>query len=128
MSCPCRAPLALALSVGIYLLLAGCGGPRSDPDAKGSTDKPPATDQAPQEKPPDGGKPPQASKITKENYDKIKVGMTRREVEAILGRFPQKEPLPGAVNSEKVTWRDGKKFIQIVFEDGKVKFFEQYGL
>jgi hypothetical protein len=134
MSCLGRARLIPALAVALCVPLAGCGARTSSqgsspPAKEKDSDKPAEGDKAPSDKPPDGSKAPQASKITKENFDKIQVGMTRKEVEAILGRGSlQREPLPPGVNSEKFQWRDGKKLIQIVFVDGKVQLTHQNGL
>jgi outer membrane protein assembly factor BamE (lipoprotein component of BamABCDE complex) len=66
------------------------------------------------------GKQPE-KRVTKENDAKIKTGMTKAEVEAILG--------PGTVdNSAKIegfsggvtVWKDGDNVIQIGFKDDKV--------
>ncbi len=75
------------------------------------------------------------SKVTKENADKIKTGMTVKEVEAILGTgkdlpaadFPTprtrvqarlKQILEGGGKGLK--WENGKKLIIVIFKDGKV--------
>ena len=62
------------------------------------------------------------SKVTKENYDKIKMGMTRKEVDAILGHGGKLESTTTVTGekAEKVFWRDGKKLIQVLFVNGKV--------
>ena len=76
------------------------------------------TESSPKEKP----KPVTPSKVTKENYDKLKLGMTRKDVDAILGHGGKVESTTTVtgVKGQKVFWRDGKKFIQVLFEDGKV--------
>lgn len=65
-----------------------------------------------------------SSKVTKENYHKIKTGMTLAEVEDILGEGTK----PGAdlgiealeVTGDVYVWQDGNKSISVTFEDGKV--------
>ena len=62
------------------------------------------------------------SKITKDNYDKIKVGMTEDEVKDILGE-PTKAVsggIAGLVGGGVMTWEDGQKSIVVTFANGKV--------
>lgn len=65
------------------------------------------------------------SKVTKENFDKIKTGMTEAEVEAILGKATDSggasASLPGmSVSGTMKVWKDGDKKIMVTFSDGKV--------
>lgn len=64
-----------------------------------------------------GGK----SKVTKENYDKIKVGMTVDEVQDVLGKPTQESTLGiGPLTMHNMSWTDGDKVITVSFKDGKV--------
>jgi len=59
------------------------------------------------------------SKITRDNFDKIKTGMSRSDVEAILGS-PTK-----TLGDEKkaiAVWKDDENQIKVAYEDGKVAF------
>ena len=65
------------------------------------------------------------SKVTKDNFDKIKVGMTEKEVTDILGEGKEKAgvgiSVPGVNASMKVmVWTDGDKTITVNFMNGKV--------
>jgi hypothetical protein len=76
------------------------------------------------------------NKVTKANFDKIKVGMTLAEVEAILGKG-KKEEQAGTAAANKITgatlgvqgklpdqdiyvWESGVKTITVIFVNGKV--------
>src|SRR5262249_23298494 len=62
------------------------------------------------------------SKVTKANYDRIKTGMTRKQVEEILGKG--KTGAGGAIedfSGATVVWKDGDKIITIGFINDKVK-------
>jgi hypothetical protein len=62
------------------------------------------------------------NKVTKENADKIKTGMTKAEVEAILGTGKAQAGAAGVgANLEVVQWGDPPKVITVTFLDGKVK-------
>lgn len=71
------------------------------------------------------------SSVTKANYDKIKEGMTQKEVEAILGpgkvQGSSSASLPLAVpgigdtfSASGVTWQEGSKTIVVSFANDKV--------
>jgi hypothetical protein len=77
------------------------------------------------------------SKVTPENYDKISTGMTRQEVEALLGPGQKEEGGDGAgvaaqfgVNAglgeqrgkapDTYAWESNGKTIKVYFSDGKV--------
>jgi hypothetical protein len=88
------------------------------------------------------------SRVTQANYDKIKVGMTEKEVVAILG--PGKEAhssgfdlgkktveLPGGMKFDMsglsfsgkiMKWEDDKRAIFVTFVNGEVKLKTQNGL
>jgi len=63
------------------------------------------------------------TKITKENYDKIKEGMTKAEVVAILGEPTGSEVL-GAINDNVMkgpVWQgSGFKIVTMFSDDGKL--------
>jgi len=64
-----------------------------------------------------GALQPKGGKVNKESYQRIKEGMTEKEVLAILGP-------PTSVNMAAIKtllWRDGDNLISVVFKDGKVK-------
>jgi hypothetical protein len=65
------------------------------------------------------------SKVSKENYDKVTVGMTVSEVEGILGKGTETSGVAGAVGSltgsaRVMTWGNEKKSITITFANDKV--------
>jgi len=65
------------------------------------------------------------SRVNKENYDMLKIGMEYVEVEKILGK-------PGYCNSvfksKRCTWGNDNKHIKIAFISDRVVFFEGEGL
>ena len=82
------------------------------------------------------------SKVTKENFDKIKNDMTLEDVEAILGKGEQQgdaanvagqfgvDVTGGAAQSKDVIylWDSGTKSVTITFRGGKVMFKKSDGL
>ena len=71
-------------------------------------------------------------KVSKENYDKIQVGMTVAEVEDILGKG-EKESAGAEVGGIELTgqvyvWKDGEKKVTVTFKDGKAVGMTQSGL
>lgn len=61
------------------------------------------------------------SKITKENFDKIKLGMTQKEVEAILGPPTEASGLEVLMFSGTMSkWAKGDTVITVQFVNGKV--------
>lgn len=73
------------------------------------------------------------SKVTKDNYDKIKEGMTLKQVEDILGKGEAQAgggvEVPGVSASAKVyQWSDGDKTITVTFLNDKVTAKAQTGL
>lgn len=61
------------------------------------------------------------AKISQENFDKVKVGMTQAEVRAILGEATEASSLDVAgFSGTTSTWRHGDTTITIQFVNGKV--------
>lgn len=78
-------------------------------------------------------------RISKSNYDKIKDGMTIKEVEYILGRGEEQSSVsvPGAsvggvsvpgMSGKNYVWKDGNKVITVSFLNDKVFGKAQLGL
>jgi hypothetical protein len=65
------------------------------------------------------------SKLTKQNYDKIKVGMEYKEVTGLLGDTASCDAAMGA---KSCTWGDEQKNITIKFVADKVVFMTCKGL
>jgi hypothetical protein len=65
------------------------------------------------------------SKLTKENYDKIKMGMDHSEVNAILGKASECSDTLGIKNC---IWGAEAKYIKVNFIADKVVFFTNKGL
>jgi hypothetical protein len=85
------------------------------------------------------------NKVTKDNFDKIKEGMTVEEVEKILGSGTKHGDAAGVANqfgvdvggglnmqrpgnTETYTWESDSKKITVYFRDGKVTRVDQHGL
>jgi hypothetical protein len=66
------------------------------------------------------------AKITKANFDMIKLEMTEEEVRAILGT-PSGEKKLGE-NARELTWQAGPKNITATFRDGKLKVIDNLRL
>lgn len=89
-----------------------------------------------------------ARRVSMNNYERIKVGMTEIEVEAILGKGEEQASssvdIPGqsinvpggedisvagiSSSSKVVNWEDEFKVITVMFSDGKVMSKGQFGL
>jgi hypothetical protein len=65
------------------------------------------------------------SKINKENYEKLKIGMDYSQVTDILGK---EDTSHSVLKTKKCVWGDDDKNIQIAFIGEKVVFFESKGL
>ncbi|MEQ3514315.1 DUF3862 domain-containing protein [Pseudoalteromonas sp. BZB3] len=65
------------------------------------------------------------SKVNKENYDKIKVGMDKAEVEAIIGSADSCEEKTLHTNC---VWGEEEKNITITLVSDKVTLFSSKGL
>jgi len=92
------------------------------------------------------------SKVSKNNFDKINVGMTLTEVESVLGKGEEQASastggsveVPGVsgggvsvpgqkidvpkMSAQSYAWKEGTKIITITFLDGKVSAKAQAGL
>jgi hypothetical protein len=131
-----RSAARCAFAMAVFLPLAGCMGqaPQNDKAAKGDASKAPENaSQAPKD-----GKAAPDSKVTKDNADKVKNGMTVAEVEEILGPGTklaasevQVKKLPGGMQFGQdlkkllqsggtgLKWEDGNKSVRIGFQNGK---------
>lgn len=76
-----------------------------------------------------------SGKINSENYDKISNGMSKSQVESILGEGESNASSSidlgeygGNNSSEVITWQSGMKVITITFSNGKVMAKAQTGL
>lgn len=65
------------------------------------------------------------SKVTTENYNKIKLGMESSEVEKILGKATKCEAI---LTAKQCEWTSGSKSIDIKFVGEKVVLFSNSGL
>ena len=65
------------------------------------------------------------SKVNKENYDVLKIGMEYAEVEEILGN---PDDCNSALKSKRCTWGNNNKYIKVTFVANRVLFFEGKGL
>jgi len=65
------------------------------------------------------------SKVTQENYEKIKLGMAFEEVVDILGKAQECDSSIGITNCR---WESNGKYIKIQFIADKVVFFSAKGL
>lgn len=76
-----------------------------------------------------------SGKINSENYEKISNGMSKSQVESILGQGESNASSSidlgeygGNISSEVITWQSGMKVITITFSNGKVMAKAQAGL
>ena len=65
------------------------------------------------------------SKVNKENYDMLKIGMDYAEVEEILGK---PNHCDSVIRSKRCTWGNEDRYIKTAFIADKVIFFESKGL
>ncbi|RQF41048.1 hypothetical protein IPC273_08755 [Pseudomonas aeruginosa] len=65
------------------------------------------------------------SKINQENYSKLKAGMSKAEVEVILGKPTE---CSGALGMSSCTWGDEKAFISVQYAADKALLFSGQGL
>ena len=71
--------------------------------------------------------------ITKDNYSKVKTGMTLAEVEAILGKGTEQASSDASfggisIDFKSMVWQDEDKIISIGFSHNKVQAKTQIGL
>lgn len=64
-------------------------------------------------------------RLSQENYSRLKPGMTRPEVEQLLGKPTE---CSGAFGFSSCTWGDQQKFISIQYGGDKVLLFSGQGL
>jgi uncharacterized lipoprotein NlpE involved in copper resistance len=65
------------------------------------------------------------SSLTQENYDKIKLGMSFKEVEKLLGSGPICD---SALGMKSCTWGSADKFVKVQFVSEKVVLHVAKGL
>ena len=65
------------------------------------------------------------SKLTPENYSKVKVGMEYSEVVKIIG---EPNGCSAVLNAQNCQWKDGDKEVQVKFVADKVVFVSGKGL
>ena len=65
------------------------------------------------------------SKVNQENYAKLKAGMTKAEVEALIGEPAE---CAGAIGLTSCTWGDEKTSISVQYAGDKVMMFSGNGL
>lgn len=65
------------------------------------------------------------SKVTQENYSKISTGMSKAEVEQLIG---SPTDCSGALGMSSCTWGDQKSFISVQYAGDKVLIFSGQGL
>ncbi|WP_312359783.1 outer membrane protein assembly factor BamE domain-containing protein [Stutzerimonas balearica] len=65
------------------------------------------------------------SPITQENYAKLEAGMSRAQVEQLLGK---PEECAGALGMSSCTWGDKNRFISIQFAGDQIMMFSGKGL
>lgn len=65
------------------------------------------------------------NKVNQENYSKLKSGMSKTEVEGLLGA---PDECSGALGLTSCTWGDQKAFISVQYAGNKVLMFSGQGL
>ncbi|WP_437882503.1 outer membrane protein assembly factor BamE domain-containing protein [Pseudomonas sp. LRF_L74] len=65
------------------------------------------------------------SKVNQENYSKLKAGMSKPEVEQLLG---SPKECSGAVGVTSCTWGDQKSFISVQYAGERVVMYSGQGL
>lgn len=65
------------------------------------------------------------SKVNQENYSKLKTGMTKTEVESLLGKPTE---CASALGVSSCTWGDDKAFISVQYAGDNVLLFSAQGL
>jgi hypothetical protein len=64
-------------------------------------------------------------KVNQDNYSKLKAGMTRAEVESLLGGPAE---CASALGLSSCTWGDEQRFISVQYSGDKVLMFSGKGL
>ena len=65
------------------------------------------------------------SKLTQENYAKLETGMTRVQVEQLLGKPTE---CSGALGISSCTWGDQARFVSVQFASDRVVMYAGQGL
>ncbi|MCM2973559.1 MULTISPECIES: hypothetical protein [Larsenimonas] len=65
------------------------------------------------------------SQLSMTNYDQLKTGMSRGDVEAVLGKASE---CSGAVGVANCRWGDDRRFIQAQFVGGHAVSYQYQGL
>lgn len=65
------------------------------------------------------------SRLTLDNYERLEAGMTRDQVEEVLGAPSE---CSGAVMVDNCLWGDAQRFIQAQFVGGKAMTYQYQGL
>lgn len=65
------------------------------------------------------------NKINQENYSKLQAGMTKAEVEQLLGKPTD---CSGALGMSSCTWGDKQSFISVQYATDKVLMYSGQGL
>jgi hypothetical protein len=126
---------ALGTVLAVCLGLGACGGSSTSPKLQmpnASGGKPGSTVIASRPLDKDLGKPGDKSptavgqsqgadpaKITKANFDMVKLGMDEKEVMALLGKPSSEKPTADG-KGRVCTWEDGKKVISATFRDNRL--------
>lgn len=72
------------------------------------------------------------SAVTQSNYEQVKTGMTKAEVESILGTGKESMSSGGdfggiSMQADGMVWQDGNKIITVMFMNGEVQSKSQMG-
>lgn len=65
------------------------------------------------------------NKISQDNYTQLKAGMSKDEVESLLGKPGE---CAGALGMSSCTWGDEQRFISVQYAGDKVMLFSGKGL
>ncbi|MCZ4322799.1 MAG: outer membrane protein assembly factor BamE [Pseudomonas sp.] len=65
------------------------------------------------------------NKISQDNYTQLKAGMSKDEVESLLGKPGE---CAGALGMSSCTWGDEQRFISVQYAGDKVMMFSGKGL
>jgi hypothetical protein len=65
------------------------------------------------------------NKINQDNYTQLKAGMSKSEVESLLGKPGE---CAGALGMSSCTWGDEQRFISVQYAGDKVMMFSGKGL
>lgn len=106
-------------AIALSGLLVGCAAPAPTTDAAAPAPAPAAPETAP------------ASALTMANFEAIETGMTREQVEEILGPGEELSSSDiGGISTVLIQWTEnnGMKNMNVTIQDGKVVGKAQFGL